>query len=177
MDFLRRFGRPGRTYANRTCPYCSARLEPPPRRDTDCRTCSRRIHVRLGPDRLTYLLQDIDLPVLDAAWAEHEEAEAAKAFADAKAARDADWSAYDRAQARAVAQIEASGHIDRPSDPPDERSPGVLAPIGDTEDRGVNGHENLVGHAPRVYPTPGASDTGDEDAAGLLELVERLRRR
>src|SRR3954453_21742609 len=128
MDFLRRFGRPGRTYANRTCPYCSAPLEPLPRRDANCRTCSRRIHVRLGPDRLTYLLQDIDLPVLDAAWAEHEEAEAANAFADAKAARDADWSAYDLAQARAVAQIAAARSLDPPSDAANDTSPGDAVP-------------------------------------------------
>jgi len=172
MDFLRRFGRPGRTYANRTCPYCSAPLEPLPRRDANCRTCSRRIHVRLGPDRLTYLLQDVDLPVLDAAWAEHEEAEAANAFAEAKASRDADWSAYDRAQARALAQIDGARSLDSPP----ESSPGTQMPIAD-RDRGANGHENLVGGAPRAYPTPGASGMGDEDGAGLLELVERLRRR
>jgi hypothetical protein len=59
---------------------------------------------------LTYLLQEVDLPVLEAAWAEQREAdrhaERARVFAAARAEREAAQAEYDAAQDRAVAAID-----------------------------------------------------------------------
>jgi hypothetical protein len=57
-------------YANTACPYCARMLDPLPKAKKKCPACRQTIHVRVGPDALVYLLQDIDRPVLDRAWAE-----------------------------------------------------------------------------------------------------------
>jgi len=57
-------------YANIACPYCATTLDPLPKAKKKCPACRQTIHVRVGPDALVYLLQDIDRPVLDRAWAE-----------------------------------------------------------------------------------------------------------
>ena len=62
-----------REYANRTCPYCDAGLDPLPRAKKRCPSCRESIYVRSGPDGLTYLLQEADLPTLQAAWGEYHE--------------------------------------------------------------------------------------------------------
>ncbi len=62
---------PPRTYANTSCPYCGAVLDPLPRAKKACPSCQNPIYVRLGPDGLTYLLQGVDLPTMQAAWDEH----------------------------------------------------------------------------------------------------------
>jgi hypothetical protein len=59
-----------RQYANTACPYCQATLDPLPTATTACPACRRAIHVRSGPDGLTYLLENVDLPVLEQAWDE-----------------------------------------------------------------------------------------------------------
>lgn len=61
------------TYATSVCPYCSVALAPLPKAKERCPACGLPIHVRSGPDGYTYLLQERDLPVLEQAWAEHEE--------------------------------------------------------------------------------------------------------
>ena len=102
MRFLRRFAKVGREYANTTCPYCMAGLHPLPRANKRCPSCGQPIYVRPGPDGLTYLLQEVDLPVLEAAWAEQREAEArgegARIFAAARAEREAAQAKYEEAQ-------------------------------------------------------------------------------
>jgi len=55
-------------YANTACPYCNAALDPLPTARMDCPACGATIWVRGGPDGLTYLLQEVDLPVLEQAW-------------------------------------------------------------------------------------------------------------
>ena len=60
-------------YASEACPYCAGRLDPLPKAKKRCPSCGRPIYVRPGPDGLTYLLQTADLPVLEAAWAEHRQ--------------------------------------------------------------------------------------------------------
>jgi hypothetical protein len=57
-------------YASTTCPYCGAALDPPPKAKRRCPACRRTIYVRVGPDALVYLLQDVDRPALERAWAE-----------------------------------------------------------------------------------------------------------
>jgi hypothetical protein len=64
----------GRTYANVRCPYCSAALDPLPATDAACPNCRQPIHLRTGPDGLTYLLETVDLATMEAAWSEHLEA-------------------------------------------------------------------------------------------------------
>lgn len=68
-------GRPGvapgdRPYANTACPYCKTEMSPLPRAKPRCRRCGQAVYVRSGPDGMRCLLQEIDLPVLEAAWAE-----------------------------------------------------------------------------------------------------------
>lgn len=53
------------------CPYCSASLDPLPKAKKRCPSCGQPLWVRSGPDGLTYLLQETDLPVLEGAWQEH----------------------------------------------------------------------------------------------------------
>ena len=60
-----------RQYATTECPHCEVRLEPPPWAKTGCPYCRRVIYVATGPDGFTYLLQAVDLPVIDDAWAEY----------------------------------------------------------------------------------------------------------
>ena len=72
-----------RHYANTFCPYCSSALEPLPRAKKRCPACGHWIYVRSGPDGCTYLVQEIDLPVLEAAWEEHRQAQAAAKSAEA----------------------------------------------------------------------------------------------
>lgn len=60
-----------RSYASTACPYCGVRPDPLPRAKSRCRACGQPIWVRKGPDGLTYLLQEGDLPVLEQAWADH----------------------------------------------------------------------------------------------------------
>jgi hypothetical protein len=66
---------PPRVYANTVCPYCSGPLEPLPRAKKRCPACGQPIYVRSGPDGYVYLLREIDLPVLEAAWEEHRQAQ------------------------------------------------------------------------------------------------------
>ena len=110
MRFLRRFAKVEREYANTTCPYCAAGLDPPPRAKKRCPSCGQPIYVQSGPDGLTYLLQEVDLPVFEAAWAEHREADAraegARVFAAARAEREAEWARYNESQDRAKAAID-----------------------------------------------------------------------
>jgi len=61
---------PRAEYANTTCPYCSAPLDPIPKAKKKCPACGQPIFVRRAPDGLRYLLQERDLPVLEQAWAE-----------------------------------------------------------------------------------------------------------
>jgi hypothetical protein len=63
-----------RTYANTTCPYCTSPLDPLPKAKKRCPACGQSIYVRSGPDGVRYLLQEIDLPVLEEAWAEDHDA-------------------------------------------------------------------------------------------------------
>lgn len=60
-----------RLYANSACPYCASDLPEYPRSRKPCPSCAQPIHVRLGPDGLTYLLQADDLPAMDQLWTEH----------------------------------------------------------------------------------------------------------
>ena len=79
-----------RRYANTACPYCGVTPDPVPKAKSRCRACGESIYVRSGPDGLTYLLQEADLPVLDAAWVEVDDAKAADRVRElnAQAARD-----------------------------------------------------------------------------------------
>ena len=72
-----------RRYATAVCPYCGTSLAPLPKAEKKCPSCGRPIFVRLGPDGYTYLLQEIDLPVLQEAWGEFHEAQAAAAAEEA----------------------------------------------------------------------------------------------
>lgn len=58
-----------RSYASELCPYCRERMEPLPKAKTRCKLCRQPVFVRTGPDGLRYLLQEIDLPVMEAEWA------------------------------------------------------------------------------------------------------------
>lgn len=62
---------PAAEYANNTCPYCSVPLEPLPKAKKKCPSCGQAVQVRRGPDGLRYLLQTVDLPAMDQAWAEY----------------------------------------------------------------------------------------------------------
>lgn len=62
-----------RAYANTSCPYCSAPLDPLPKARKRCPSCGQPIYVRSGPDGLRYLLQEVDLPVLEQAWSDDAE--------------------------------------------------------------------------------------------------------
>ena len=62
-----------RPYASSECPYCGLPLDPLPRAKKQCPACRRSIYVRSGPDGIRYLLQEVDLPVLEQAWAEFRE--------------------------------------------------------------------------------------------------------
>jgi hypothetical protein len=61
---------PDLQYASTTCPYCGATLDPLPKAKKKCPACRRTIYVRVGPDAMVYLLQDVDRPALEQAWAE-----------------------------------------------------------------------------------------------------------
>lgn len=61
-------------YANTICPYCSAILGPLPKANKACPSCREPIYVRSGPDGMRYLLREVDLAVIEAAWAEHYDA-------------------------------------------------------------------------------------------------------
>jgi ssDNA-binding Zn-finger/Zn-ribbon topoisomerase 1 len=60
----------GRKYASSACPYCDGAFDPLPTATGTCPTCGEQVHVQVGPDGFTYLLQTRDLPVLEQAWAE-----------------------------------------------------------------------------------------------------------
>jgi glutaredoxin len=79
-----------RPYANTACPYCGAVPDPLPKAKSRCKACCGMIYVKSGPDGLRYLLQEVDRPVLEAAWTEHHEAQARAEHArrKAEAARD-----------------------------------------------------------------------------------------
>ena len=64
-----------RPYANTTCPYCGATPEPLPKAKSRCKVCGEAIYVRSGPDGQLYLLQEVDLPALEAAWDEARQEE------------------------------------------------------------------------------------------------------
>jgi hypothetical protein len=57
-------------YANTACPYCAVAFDPLPKAKSKCRACGRPVFVRTGPDGLRYLLQEVDLPAMEQAWAE-----------------------------------------------------------------------------------------------------------
>ncbi len=80
-------------YANLTCPYCSAALDPLPKAPIDCPACSATIWVRGGPDGLTYLLREADLAVLDQAWQEADDARRREQIASAVARGRASYDA------------------------------------------------------------------------------------
>ena len=42
--------------ADARCPYCAAKLDPPPSRKTKCPSCRNQIHVETRPDRRRYLV-------------------------------------------------------------------------------------------------------------------------
>jgi hypothetical protein len=60
-----------RRYASEACPYCTVRLDPLPKAKKRCLACGQSIYVRSGPDGMTYLLQEVDLPILEEAWGEY----------------------------------------------------------------------------------------------------------
>lgn len=59
-----------RPYASTACPYCKVEMSPLPKAKSKCRRCGEAVYVRSGPDGFRYLLQEVDLPVIEAAWAE-----------------------------------------------------------------------------------------------------------
>jgi ssDNA-binding Zn-finger/Zn-ribbon topoisomerase 1 len=59
-----------RPYANTACPYCKVEMSPLPKAKSKCKSCGAAVYVRSGPDGMRYLLQEADLAVLEAAWAE-----------------------------------------------------------------------------------------------------------
>ena len=71
----RRLGREARSpdlrYANTVCPYCGLTLDPLPSGKEPCPSCHQEIYVEAGPDGFTYLLQTVDLAVIERAWEEH----------------------------------------------------------------------------------------------------------
>ena len=96
-----------RRYATSVCPYCSATLDPLPRAKKKCRSCQQPIFVRLGPAGYTYLLQEIDLPVLQEAWGEFHGAQAAAAVAEAnRAATELTAAALETYRALGIAKVQ-----------------------------------------------------------------------
>lgn len=94
-------------YANTTCPYCNAALEPLPEAHTSCPACGATIWVRSGPDGLTYLLQEGDLPVLEQAWQEAHDAEHREQIASAIArGREAYESTIAAARELGIEKVE-----------------------------------------------------------------------
>jgi NMD protein affecting ribosome stability and mRNA decay len=94
-------------YANTTCPYCGAALDPLPTAPMDCPACGATIWVRGGPDGLTYLLQEADLPVLEQAWQEADDAAHQELIASSVArGRAAYESAIAEARKLGVQQVE-----------------------------------------------------------------------
>jgi hypothetical protein len=65
-----------RPYANSVCPYCATPMDPLPTAKKNCPSCGQPVYVRSGPDGYRYLLRTSDIPTLDAAWAEWNEAKA-----------------------------------------------------------------------------------------------------
>ncbi len=45
-------------------------MSPLPKAKSKCKRCGEAVYVRSGPDGMRYLLQEADLAVLEAAWAE-----------------------------------------------------------------------------------------------------------
>ena len=94
-------------YANTTCPYCDAALDPLPAAPEDCPACGATIWVRGGPDGLTYLLQETDLPILEQAWQEADDTRDREAIAEAAArGRAAYEAAIAEARELGVAAVE-----------------------------------------------------------------------
>lgn len=62
-------------YATSVCPYCGIALNPLPSGKELCSSCRQDIYVEAGPDGFTYLLQEVDLPVIERAWQEHRAAQ------------------------------------------------------------------------------------------------------
>jgi NMD protein affecting ribosome stability and mRNA decay len=94
-------------YANTTCPYCSTALDPLPAAPGDCPACGATIWVRGGPDGLTYLLQEVDLPVLEQAWQEADDARHREAIAEATARGRASFeAAIAEARELGIAEVE-----------------------------------------------------------------------
>jgi len=60
-------------YANSNCPYCQVHFDPLPKAKKRCPACGQYVYVRSGPDGLRYLLQAVDLPAMDQAWAEYRD--------------------------------------------------------------------------------------------------------
>lgn len=67
-----------RPYASTACPHCGAPMTPLPKAKSRCRACGQPVWVRSGPDGFRYLLQEADLPVLEAAWTEYHDAREAE---------------------------------------------------------------------------------------------------
>ncbi len=94
-------------YANTTCPYCSAALDPLPEARQDCPACGATIWVRGGPDGLMYLLQEVDLAVLEQAWQEADDAEHQELIANAVARGRASYeTAIAEARELGIAEVE-----------------------------------------------------------------------
>jgi hypothetical protein len=85
-----------RTYASETCPYCAARLDPLPKAKKRCPDCGQPIYVRSGPDGVRYLLQEADLPTMEALWDEERE----RRWIVEKAQRDIDMARVSSASLR-----------------------------------------------------------------------------
>jgi hypothetical protein len=96
-----------RFYANTACPYCGSDLPEYPRSRKPCPACAQPIHVRLGPDGLTYLLQVDDLLALEQLWTEHRIRQ-----------RSTRWSTPRSApRARKIAVIDTDSMTLRPDHP------------------------------------------------------------
>lgn len=80
-----------RAYASSECPYCGIRLAPLPKAKKRCPACRRPVYVRLGPDGVRYLLQEVDLPTMDALWAEFDDQRAGESKPMASPSRS--WEA------------------------------------------------------------------------------------
>ena len=60
-----------RPYANTTCPYCDAELDPLPKSRKRCPSCRQPVHVRSQPDGMTHLIKASDVPAAEEAWEEY----------------------------------------------------------------------------------------------------------
>lgn len=77
--------------ANTACPYCGAVPDPLPKAKSRHGKCRHAIYVRSGPDGFRYLLQDVDLPVLEAARAEFNDPKAAEEARERSGYRERRW--------------------------------------------------------------------------------------